>query len=456
MTFKYLNHEKDSNKDTQERIYYDIKIDNIQENVPGTTNLPKRAVINQGTDVILQKQSDYEMAVNFWNLRAQVPVFICPLESTWSSPSITTQTSSILSIGNPCVITVGSTAGWKSGERVVISGVTGLGWLNINDQYNITVLTSTTFSIPYDTSLLLPALSQATIRYLGNGETPFQVCYESEDGTDYEEQLLYYPDAEYSTYNTPQDYKDKSGYTYIYTFQKFIDMMNYALERAYNRFNAVSPGIHSEPIKFIYNAETGLIDMLVPYSYVVSQSRAKIFINAQLQKYFEAIQVQFYGYNQVNGKDFRFIFNPSSGTPYAIPGSTIPILPSPPNYLLYKQEYDTRFLWGNIKSILFTSSSIGCRQEYIPINTIQSTGSNTLSVLSYYDIFYDTQGTSGANWRQQLYFNPSVLKWIDLVTNNSLSHINIEIFFLTNDGSILPLYLPISAFAEIKLVFRKK
>ena len=149
--------------------------------------------------------------------------------------------------------------------------------------------------------------------------------------------------------------------------------------------------------------------------------------------------------------DFRFYFNPSTGQPYAIPPA--PIL-SPPAYLMYKQEYDVKFLWGNIKSILFTSSSIGCRQEYIPIGN--NIGTSTSSVLSYYDIIYDTSGNSGANWRQYLYYNPSILKWIDLITDSHLTNINISIYFLLKDGSIIPLYLPSGAFAEIKLVFRKK
>ncbi len=451
MSYKFLNNDKDINPD-REHIYYDIKMDNLPINTPGGSNAPIRAVINQGTDVILQKQSDYEMGVHFWSLRGQIPVFICPLESSWTGPDIITQTSTNMSTANPCIITVASTSGWATGERLEISGVTGAGWLNINGQYNITVLSPTTFSVPYDTSALIPATTQATIRYLGNGDTPFGICFQAEDGTNYEERLLYYPDASYGIYIAPSNYKDKNtNYSYIYTFQKFIDMMNYALERAYNRFNSVSPGIHPSSPYFLYNAETGLIEMVVPYSYVTSQSRAKIFMNAQLQPYFEAFQVEFYGYNQSGFREFRLEFNPSSGEPYSIPPA---LISSPPDYLLYKQEYDVRFLWGNIKSILFLSSSIGCRQEYVPVGG--AIGTNTSSVLSYYDIFFDTTGTSGANWRQDLYYNPSFIKWIDLVTNNSLSHINIEIFFLLNDGTILPLYLPIGSFAEIKLVFRKK
>ena len=452
MSYKVLNNKVIHNYKNNEHIYFDIKIDNLSINIPTSKNNPKRAVINKGTDIILDKQSDYEMSVHFWSLRGQLPVFICPLESTWTPPAVSTQTSTIMSISNPCVITVPSTAGWSTGERVEISGVTGAGWYNINGQYNITVLTPTTFSVPYDTSLLVAPLTQATIRYLGNGQTPFGVCIQSEDGTNYEERLLYYPDTTYDVYSLPVNYEDQNtNYAYIYTFQKFIDMMNYALERAYNRFNAVSPGIHPSAPYFLYNSESGLMDMIVPYSWAASQSRAKVFMNAQLQTYFEAFKVEFYGYNNTGFRDFRIEFNPKNGEPYSIPPA---VIVSPPDFLLYKQEYDVKFLWGNIKSILFTSSSIGCRQEYIPVGN--SIGSNTSSVLSYYDIFYDTTATSGANWRQYLYYNPSFLKWIDLVTNNSLSHINIEIFFLTKNGNIIPLYLPIGAFAEIKLVFRKK
>jgi len=391
MSYKILsnNNNQTSKYEDSEHIYYNIKIDNIYA---GDAS-PILAVQNDKTSTILKKQSDYECAVTFWNLRGQIPVFVCPILEGNNS--------------------------------------------NIN-------------------------------------ATPYGVCY-SYQGQDYHQNVIYQPDISANTIipkppSQNNGLQDISGeYYYVYTFQAFIDMINKAFLDAYNDFNSHHGGIHSTPIWVQYDSDTGLLSYVCEYSYA-NDAGAQIYINSLLLNYLEAIQVDFYGFNQPAYKDFKIIIKHNNTdhnyNSYALKGGTIPAPPANPPYLKITQEYDCRYLWANIKSILFTSSTIQTRDEYIPqvYNpnlTTAGIGDNSFnpnfrSIVSYYDIIYDTQATNGANWRQYLYYNPNVYKWIDLVSDNELNNFNIEIYLQLTNGVLVPMMIPINASVDIKLLFRKK
>ena len=388
MSYKILNGNNNKSKmlrDESEHIYYDIRLENAFDGTDSSASA--NATYNKQTSNILSRQSDYELAVSFWSLRGQIPIFVCP----------------------------------------ILEGNNN----NIND-------------------------------------TPFGVCF-SFGGVDYSQRIIYAPD---STFNAPlptsplnnngvQD--NLSTYYYIYTFQLFITMINTALTASYIAFNAVNGGIHASAPQFQYSAETGLISLIAERSYSQAGG-ASVNVNALLFNYIEGIRVNFNGYNQPNFKDFNFIFTeePFNKLGFGIP----PNLPSnPPTHNKYTQEYDVRYLWANVKSILITSSSINTRDEYLPEtinpNFINQTRNNAFNpnsrtVISYYDIFLDSNGGNGANWRQYLYYEPKIYKWTDLMSDSPLNNINIEIFIQLTSGELLPLSIPCQAVATIKLLFRKK
>jgi hypothetical protein len=388
MSYKILNGNNNKSKllrDESEHIYYDIRLENQFDGVDSSAST--NASYNKQTSNILQRQSDYELAVSFWSLRGQIPIFVCP----------------------------------------ILEGTNNF----IND-------------------------------------TPFGVCF-SFAGNDYPVRLIYTPD---STVNAPlpssplnnngvQD--NSSTYYYIYTFQLFISMINTAMTTSYNQFNGAHAGIHNSAPQFQYNAETGLISMIAERSYSQAGG-ATVNVNALLFNYIEGIRVNFNGYNQSNFKDFNFIFTeePFNKIGFGIPPN---IVTNPPSHNKYTQEYDVRYLWANVKSILITSSSISSRDEYLPEsknpnfinqNINNAFNPNTRAVLSYYDIFLDSNGGGGANWRQYLYYDPKIYKWTDLMSDSPLNNINIEIFLQLNSGELLPLSIPCQSVATIKLLFRKK
>ena len=133
-----------------------------------------------------------------------------------------------------------------------------------------------------------------------------------------------------------------------------------------------------------------------------------------------------------------------------------------------EQETDSRNLWNNITQIFITTNSISVRDEYLPYRNkpqqianrdFDQFNQSKRSVLSYLDY----NGSSAAisqnvksSLSRDIRYAPKYRKYIDLVSNDPLNNINIEIFYVIDGVSILPLNLPINASADIGLIFRKK
>jgi hypothetical protein len=305
--------------------------------------------------------------------------------------------------------------------------------------------------------------------------TNYGVCF-SYGGTDYPARVQFTFEGVSGTTAIPnpkppsanngiQDYS--TGYYSVYTFQHFINMTNTAWQAAYNAFNAAHPGIHNSAPWFQYNPADGKISLVCEYSYSTT-SAAKIYMNALLYNYYEAIRVYWNGWNQPNFKDYEFqiVRLPGNQNAYALPGASIPPPATNPVYLIFTQEYDNRYLWQNITSLLITSPSIQMRSEYLPtaLNknsltqdflTFGAFNPNFSQVLSYFDIIVEPGGVSV---REPIYYSPQVYKWIDLISDTPLNQMSINVYLILNNGILIPLYLQSEANNgfDIKFEFRKK
>lgn len=361
--------------------YFNVRIDNIYKN----SEVPKIASTDFATSKILDKQDDYEMAIQGFDIKLLTPIFICPIKE----------------------------------------GIT---------QTNINL-------------------------------TNFGVCI-SYAGNDYPEPVIYVPEnLSIPAALLPKPPSDNFGvqdlnnqYYYVFTFQAFLDMINTALYNSYVAFNAAHGGVHAHAPYFIYNADTGLMSLITDASYADSGA-TKIYVNIQLLNYVENIPMIFEGYDKPNYKDLYFNIRSYGNNGYPDPATT------PPTAYQFKQEYDGRFLWCNIRSIVLTSSSIKTQLEYLPNvtnpnSTLQQASNsfnpNFQNILSYYDIVTDSTGTRGCNWRQNIYYQPTLYKWIDLTSQIPLSRINITISFQLTNGQLIPAYIQTGQSCTIKLLFRKK
>tara|TARA_R110001599_G_scaffold1900_1_gene10015 strand:- start:1231 stop:1881 length:651 start_codon:yes stop_codon:yes gene_type:complete len=209
-------------------------------------------------------------------------------------------------------------------------------------------------------------------------------------------------------------------------------------------------------------------------SYATGANPAKVFVNTQLYKYIDTIPGLFYGFNRPGGCEYQIDFelrtNESNGWVAGNPDAGVVPNPltTPPLLVIMEQETDSRNLWNNITQIFITTNSISVRDEYLPYRNkpqqiankdFDQFNQSKRSVLSYLDY----NGSSAAisqnvksSLSRDIRYAPKYRKYIDLVSNDPLNNINIEIFYVIDGVSILPLNLPINASADIGLIFRKK
>ena len=77
MSYFGINRQQNIDPD-DEHIYYNLSIDNAYNGVSNETT--RDCVYDKQTPNILKKQSDYEVAVDSWQVRAQMPIFICTIK----------------------------------------------------------------------------------------------------------------------------------------------------------------------------------------------------------------------------------------------------------------------------------------------------------------------------------------------------------------------------------------
>lgn len=283
------------------------------------------------------------------------------------------------------------------------------------------------------------------------------------EGNIYTEQCIYVADNNRASKTIPPSQNNglqdnSQGYYNIYSFHCFLDMVNTAILKAYNRMSNDNELSVSEAPYFIYNEESGLISLICQYQY--SQEGApNIWMNSMLYNYFDSIRIYFNGRGNSNYLDYKIIIKDYGNNAWNNYQNL-----NPPNYLNISQEYDTRYFYANIRSILFISN-MATRLEAIPNinNPNQIKDNNNFSenpfspnmnkVLTTFDILF----TSGVEWRQPIQYSASSLdRWIDLVSNDPLNNIEISVYLQYINNELIPLTIPINQSCNIKLAFRKK
>lgn len=300
------------------------------------------------------------------------------------------------------------------------------------------------------------------INQTNRDKTNFIVCLRSA-GSDFPVIVTYSSESSNSTLPNPPSQNNgvqqiNNEYYYVYTFQHFIDLVNFAFQTAFTNMKTAQSALpQTESPYFVYNAETGLISLIVENSY---DGGPQIFMNDLLFNYFEAIDNVFNGYNQTNGKDYQIVIdNKRNYNAYRDP--TLKPNDPDPQYLEIKQEYDVRYKWSNIRSVIFYSDSIKTKRESIPsysdpnLNIQSNLGyqPNYQNILSYHDIIYQSGKVSQ---REILQYNPFVYKWMSLISDEPLNRLQLRISFLLQNGIIIPFKIRSGDSSNIKLLFRKK
>lgn len=98
----------------------------------------------------------------------------------------------------------------------------------------------------------------------------------------------------------------RTEYYYVFTYDHMIQMINDALKTAFG--NLAAPPLASVAPYFCYDSKTQLISLYCQRAYYDENlaSPIQIYVNTPLLNYLEAIDNDFFGYNNADGRDFRF------------------------------------------------------------------------------------------------------------------------------------------------------
>lgn len=403
--FNFRNYRQPDEFNTDEHIYYNLAISNPFDGFDnGNTN---DCVYEKQTPAILKKQSDYELCVDSWQVRAKLPIFICPIQEgalatnidltpysvtyEFVTGGVTTNFQTFLIyLPDPKFLDTSQGPLPKPPDQN-----NGIQDLLTNHGYYWTTKYNT--MVKMINTALTTSYNAFNAAHPGIHANPCYLQYNAQTGL-----FSMVGDTSYATAANPAKvYVDTQLYKYLDTIP--------ALFHGFNR----------------------------PFA-------------KEFQIDFELRTAESNGW--VDG-------NPDAGV---VPNP----LTTPPLKIIMEQETDSRELWSNITQILVTSNSINVRDEYLPYRVKPQQISNKSfdafnqpkrSVISYID--YNTTkaaATLQSSLVRDLNYSPKYRKWIDLVSNDGLNNINIEYFYVINGQTILPLTLPVNGTADVSLLFKKK
>ena len=381
-------------------IYYNVRIDNPIDGVDNSTS--PTCVYNKQTQNILEKQSDYQIAVDNWSVRCQLPVFIATIKQGTNTDINAMPFSVCYSYGGDDFKT---DLVWTPEPASLVSTVVPLPKSPFNNNGIQDLLTNPTYYWATKYYTMVKIINTA----LKTSYTAFNVAH---PGIHAKECWLQY-DERTGLFGVVSE----TGYaTGANKAEVFVDAL------LYKYLDTIQAKFHG------YN-----------------QPNAK-----EYQIDFELKEGNFNSWalgNRYAGE----VPNPAT---------------TPPAYIIMNQESDARFLWSNIKSILISSNSIGVRNTYMPFAKFPQQITNKdftnfnqskKSVISYVDYNYASPSFSTqSTLHRDIFYTPKVYRWQDLISNSPLNNIHLEVQYVTEDGFILPMNLPNKASCEISLVFRKK
>lgn len=260
-------------------------------------------------------------------------------------------------------------------------------------------------------------------------------------GTDYKQHVMYNPTNNLAPPTPMPNFsfsQASSPYYFIYSINQFLAMINTALAAAF--VAAGSPGGGSAPY-YIYNPNNQLFSIIVTSAFL--GSGATIFLNAALQVYFTSFP--FTTQNDPNNGPFKFYHD----------FTTLPFGGSSPYQ--FEQEYISVNLWLDARHIFLTTNSIPVSTESSPAITPPSFNQNgldnALPIISDYVLaFNNISDIAGII----TYVPSGQYRLTDLLSSGQLNRIQLQFFWLSENGIQQPLYLSPGSSASIKIGFFKK
>lgn len=232
---------------------------------------------------------------------------------------------------------------------------------------------------------------------------------------------------------------------FIYTYSRFLKAVNECLNTAFTNLPIVPIGSSAPFITF--DPITKLFTIIAPTAYYddTLTTPIKIYMNTKSESLFPSWDCENFlctnGFNQNQDLAYRIRFYDKGNN---ITGSDFTIV----------QDYEMLTRWNSFKSIQITSN-LPIQNEFIQndYNNTDSTKTTSQNILKDYIILYQ-EGSSVA--RTTVDYTTKELEYIDMKGVDALRNIEINIYWVDQNGKQYPLYLTNNETCLIKLLFKNK
>ena len=248
----------------------------------------------------------------------------------------------------------------------------------------------------------------------------------------------------------------------IFGISKLLDEMNICLLTVFG--SIVGAPIETTPPMLVYESATQLITMYYEGAYA-TVGDIELWSNTPMREKLVALPiVEFAGFNQLNGKDFRYSFTSGArkNAPLLIAGvrNEYPVetntIIDPMMYV--PQEAVVISSWNTARSIKLISSSLPIIAQSEPnnFNISQQGGFSSTSTQTISDFLLSNVDNPIADRLSIEYLPTAEYRMISLGGREPIIRIQIQAFFTTLTGQILPIMLPPNGIFGVKLMFRRR
>lgn len=252
----------------------------------------------------------------------------------------------------------------------------------------------------------------------------------------------------------------------IYAYDDMIFAINAALRATYLNVQAANPGLfpdnHAPQLQL--DGATQLISLYADPTIFLPPVPASgpiyICFNAALFSFFNNFNVHTtralnpFCINPAYSHDYFVIKPDTTATEVTIFAFGTPVVAGDARvaYTAMKmtQPYSTLYLWSDVRSIVFTSS-ICIKPEMLTAPTATSEN-NMRKILVDFLPAFDT----GTNGRSTYAYNPTILRFLDLMGSTPLNYIDLTVSWEDNNGVLHPIKILPGDSLNVKLQFTRK
>jgi len=265
---------------------------------------------------------------------------------------------------------------------------------------------------------------------------------------------------------TANGFQEFTEYYYCYQFQYFLALINSAFQTALTSLIANTGGgaspiaLANQPIitwdvtssKSILQAETQFYENSNP-------AKIRIYFNPPLFSLFNSFVALYNGLVGVTlGRNYQLVIEDFTGVNTIL----LPTNALPANQRVYTQifqEFSTIDTWSPVSSIVFTSNTMPIISNQLSAPLLFNNGQSSSGLgnnANFAQIITDMI-TNQQVFKPNILYSPSAeYRRIDMTGNLPLSNIDINVYWKTKFGVLIPFTLASGSSATIKFLFERK